>query len=54
MQVIRFWFKVPEARKIDELLTLMTAVFAMVNQVDSYKITPERQRQAEQVRILGK
>ena len=54
MQVIRFWFKVPQAEKMNELLTLMTAVFAMVNQVGSYKITPERQKQAEQVQSPGK
>ena len=37
---------------MNELLTLMTAVFAMVNQVGSYKISPERQKLAEQVHSL--
>ena len=49
VQVIRFWFKVPAPEKMRELSTLMTAVFAMVNQIATYSLPPERLKQAEQV-----
>ena len=48
-QVMRFWFAIPPAEEMEQLTTLMTAAFAMVAQVDSYSISAERQKQAEQV-----
>ena len=49
---MRWWLSVPKAGHMAEIQTLILAVFAMLNQLNDYKISSERRQKAEKVALL--